>query len=79
MTMDDGREMVPVPAGPFTMGSDEFARERPVHVVDLPAFWIDRFPVTNEAFAVFVARHRPPGAGRLGRRARRGPAPTTSP
>ena len=62
MTMDDGREMVPVPAGPFTMGSDEFARERPVHVVDLPAFWIDRFPVTNEAFAVFVAAtgHRAP-------------------
>jgi formylglycine-generating enzyme required for sulfatase activity len=54
--------MVRVPAGPFTLGSDEFARERPVHVVELPAFWIDRFPVTNEAFAAFVAAtgHRAP-------------------
>jgi iron(II)-dependent oxidoreductase len=62
MTADDGREMLLVPAGPFTMGSDEFARERPVHVRDLPAFWIDRFPVTNEAFVRFVAAtgHRAP-------------------
>lgn len=58
-----GREgMVLVPAGPFVMGSEEFARERPVHTVDLPAFWIDRFPVTNEGFAIFVGAtaHRVP-------------------
>jgi formylglycine-generating enzyme required for sulfatase activity len=62
MPLDDGREMVRVPAGPFIMGSDEFARERPIHTRDLPAFWIDRFPVTNEAFLHFVRAtgHRTP-------------------
>ena len=62
MTLDDGREMVLVPDGPFTMGSDEFAREQPVRTVDLPAFWIDRFPVTNDEYARFVATtgHRLP-------------------
>ena len=54
--------MILVPAGPFLMGSDEFARETPPHVVDLPAFWIDRFPVTNAEFETFVAAtgHRAP-------------------
>ena len=54
--------MVLVPAGPFLMGSDEFARETPPHTVDLPAFWIDRFPVTNHQFRAFVAAtgHRRP-------------------
>ena len=46
--------MVLVPAGSFLMGSDEFARETPPHTVDLPAFWIDRFPVTNAAYLPFV-------------------------
>jgi formylglycine-generating enzyme required for sulfatase activity len=43
-------ELVFVPAGPFRMG-DNFgegeARERPVHVVDLDAFYIGRVEVTN--------------------------------
>jgi len=49
-----------VPAGPFTMGSDK-RRDRiadddelPQHEVDLPAFWISRYPVTNAQFAAFV-------------------------
>ena len=45
-----GPEMVTVEAGPFEMGStaEGFAydNERPRHVVDLPAFQIDRMPVT---------------------------------
>ena len=45
-----GPDMVTVEAGPFTMGSgpDGFAydNERPRHLVDLPAFEIDRLPVT---------------------------------
>jgi iron(II)-dependent oxidoreductase len=54
--------MVLVPAGPFVMGSDEFGREGPVRTVDLPAFRIDRFPVTNDEFARFVQEsgHRAP-------------------
>ena len=48
-----------VPAGPFVMGTDDEAwaydNERPAHIVDLPAFFIDTAPVTNGAFAAFVA------------------------
>lgn len=54
--------MIRIPAGPFTMGSDEFDIEGPARVVDLPAYWIDRHPVTNAAYAEFVRAtgHRPP-------------------
>jgi formylglycine-generating enzyme required for sulfatase activity len=48
-------EMVLVPAGPFTMGSDDGpADERPAHKVDLPAYSIDRTAVTNAQFAAFL-------------------------
>ncbi len=46
-----------VPGGPFRMGSDDVAaldNERPVHEVDLPAFWIDAAPVTNGEYRRFV-------------------------
>lgn len=47
--------MLPVPAGPFTMGSDDGPDdERPAHRVSLAAFEIDRLPVTNERFAEFL-------------------------
>jgi len=48
-------EMVPVPAGPFTMGSDRGpSDERPAHTVNLPAFSIDRNKITNQEFAPFL-------------------------
>jgi gamma-glutamyl hercynylcysteine S-oxide synthase len=51
-------EDVLVPAGPFTLGTNEepwaYDNEQPAHVVELPAFWIERHPVTNERFAEFV-------------------------
>jgi formylglycine-generating enzyme required for sulfatase activity len=54
------QEMVRVPAGPFTMGSDEGpADERPAHQVQLRAFEIDRLPVTNEQFARFLQKFGP--------------------
>jgi iron(II)-dependent oxidoreductase len=47
-----------IPAGPFTMGSSvepwALDNERPGHEVDLPAYWIDTFPVTNAAYREFV-------------------------
>jgi formylglycine-generating enzyme required for sulfatase activity len=47
--------MVEIPAGPFIMGSDEGDPEdAPAHEVDLPAFEIDKFEVTNADFATFV-------------------------
>jgi len=47
--------MVEIPAGPFTMGTDSGEpNEAPAHEVDLAAFMIDKFEVTNADFAVFV-------------------------
>lgn len=57
--------MVQIPAGTFLMGTNSDradAQDRPQHKVDLPAYWIDRYPVTNAQYARFVAAtaHRPP-------------------
>jgi formylglycine-generating enzyme required for sulfatase activity len=47
--------MIEISAGPFTMGQDDGDREdRPAHEVDLPAYEIDQFEVTNADFAAFV-------------------------
>ena len=47
--------MVQVPAGTSVMGSDGAGGdETPAHQVDLPAFEIDQFEVTNADFATFV-------------------------
>jgi formylglycine-generating enzyme required for sulfatase activity len=47
--------MVFVPAGEFTMGSENGASdEKPVHQVYLDAFWIDQTEVTNAMFAKFI-------------------------
>jgi len=65
------QEMVDVPAGPFTMGSDEGpADERPAHRVDVARFRIDRLPVTNADFALFLEAQGPRGtrAGQVYRR-----------
>jgi len=50
---------VKVPAGPFLMGStddDELAYddEKPQHTVNLPAFLISRYPITNAQYRPFV-------------------------
>ncbi len=51
-TADD---MIAIPAGTFTMGRDDGPDdERPAHTVTLPAFQIDRVPVTNAQFAEFL-------------------------
>ena len=48
-------EMIRIPPGPFLVGSDDGpADERPAHKVELPAFSIDKFPVTNADFAAFL-------------------------
>ena len=47
--------MVQVPAGPFVMGTnDGSGDDTPAQEVDLPAFEIDQFEVSNQDFAVFV-------------------------
>ena len=50
-------EMVLIPSGDFQMGnSDENAniRETPVHIVNTDAFYIDKYPVTNEQYKAFT-------------------------
>jgi iron(II)-dependent oxidoreductase len=48
-----------VPAGPFTMGTSTepwaLDNERPAHEVWVPAFLIDAAPVSNGAYAAFIA------------------------
>jgi iron(II)-dependent oxidoreductase len=56
-------EMVLVPGGFFWMGSEDGeADEKPVHQVWVDSFFIDRFPVTNSQYAVFIreANHEKP-------------------
>jgi len=51
-------EMVEVPGGRYPVGSDAhepYDNEHPRHEVELAAFEIDRFPVTNGAFQEFMA------------------------
>ncbi len=61
--------LVEVPAGEFTMGSEEYHDEKPVHKVYVDTFYIARYPVTNAQWARFVAatgrkppQHWPDGA-----------------
>lgn len=56
---------VQIPAGKFLMGTNlesANAIDRPQHTVDLPAYRMDKYLVTNAQYARFVAAtgHRPP-------------------
>ena len=51
----DGNTQVYVPAGSFRMGSEDGNNdERPIHEVELDAFWLGRTEVSNARFAAFV-------------------------
>ncbi len=75
LTPEQWREvdtMVTVEAGPFTMGTDNpktDAHNRPARQVILPAYRMDKYPVTNAQYARFVAAtgHRPPLNWKKGR------------
>ena len=55
MTGVDGMTLLYVPAGEFIMGSDSGeADEKPVHTVNLEAFWIDQTEITNAMYAQCV-------------------------
>ena len=61
---NDGMNLVYVPEGEFTMGSDVNPDEQPVHKVTLDAFWIDQTEVTNAMYlkCVEADQCRPPVA-----------------
>ena len=53
----DALELCFVPAGKFWMGSKENegdSDEEPQHKLDLPTFWMGRYPVTNAQYQAFV-------------------------
>ncbi len=55
---EDLDRMVVIPAGPFVMGTDldrADEQDKPRHEVTLPAFYLDKFLVTNAQYARFVA------------------------
>ena len=59
------KTMVTIPAGSFKMGTNRKlsnAGDTPEHKVTLPAYLIDKYPVTNAQYALFVAEtgHRAP-------------------
>jgi formylglycine-generating enzyme required for sulfatase activity len=47
VTTIDGMQFCHVPTGSFWMGDDEQGYAKPLHLVDLPAYWIGRYPVTT--------------------------------
>lgn len=49
------KTMVRIPSTPCWIGSDSWPEEKPLRRVKLPDFLIDRYLVTNEDFAAFVA------------------------
>ena len=54
----DDTDRIHIPGGPFLLGTDDrrvaYDNERPQHRVEVAAFGIDRFPVTNRRFSSFV-------------------------
>lgn len=58
---DEGREMVQIPEGPFTMGSsDADPDEAPEHQVFLKGYFIDRKEVTQEEYLRFAKMTKRP-------------------
>jgi formylglycine-generating enzyme required for sulfatase activity len=51
----DGAQMILIPAGPFTMGSNDGpSNERPEHTVTLDAYYIDQYEVTLALYRKFL-------------------------
>jgi len=72
----DASIMIVMPAGEFTMGSDQYAAEKPVQKIYMDKYHIDKYLVTNKQFQKFVeathyvtdAEKEKAGMVRVGRR-----------
>lgn len=61
VSIDYKGQMVLIPAGWFIMGSDtNEANEKPAHEVNLPAYYIDKFEVTNRQYKEFCDETKRP-------------------
>lgn len=61
LEIDYNGKMVLIPEGEFEMGSDKAedpADEKPAHKVNLPAYYIDKYEVTNEQYKRFCDAER---------------------
>jgi formylglycine-generating enzyme required for sulfatase activity len=63
-----GIEFIKIPAGKFIMGSKgdnplAYDNEKPQHVLELSDYWMAKFPLTNEQYAVYVDREKHPVDG----------------
>jgi formylglycine-generating enzyme required for sulfatase activity len=61
-------EFIFIPAGKFIMGSKEdnplaFENERPQHTLELPDYWMAKFPLTNELYTTYVGKETHPVVG----------------
>jgi formylglycine-generating enzyme required for sulfatase activity len=54
----DGAEMVWVPAGTLSMGSENNKEEMPVHSVEIVGFWCYRYPVTQAHYMKYIRQMR---------------------
>jgi formylglycine-generating enzyme required for sulfatase activity len=52
------KDMIPIPAGQFKMGGEEYESEKPVHEVKLDRFLISRYQITNRLYEMFDPNHR---------------------
>jgi formylglycine-generating enzyme required for sulfatase activity len=61
-TYDFEPQMIHIPAGKFTMGSNDYESEKPPHAVNLSDYYIGKYPVTNREYQAFVrdAKYKAP-------------------
>jgi eukaryotic-like serine/threonine-protein kinase len=50
-------DMVYVPGGHFHMGSGKNSAESPQHTVDVPAFYLSKYPITQAQYLQIVGKH----------------------
>jgi formylglycine-generating enzyme required for sulfatase activity len=50
-------ELVDIPVGSFSMGSDEYDDEKPIHKVTLPAFTMGKYPITQKQYMAVMGNN----------------------
>ena len=50
-------ELIHIPAGKFTMGSDKSDREKPPHEVNVPGFYIGKFQITQKQWQAVMGKN----------------------